>query len=150
MDFWSNFRCFCFFWIFDPPGNPNMLKMMPRGVGSISTPADFISAIFEISLFEASFTFSRPVCCFVQKVTFQKVKTVYKSQDLLYHQKMAYPRTDAQRPTYWKVFHYSSKRFHESRVIEFSVGETSKNEKIRVRQNRGSSCYFFKKRPCIL
>ena len=91
------------------------------------------------------FTLSRPVCYFVQQVTFQKVKTVYKSRDLLYHQKMAYPRTDAQRPTYWKVINYYSKRFHESRVIKFSVGETSKNEKIRVRQNRGSSFYFFKK-----
>ena len=46
------------------------------------------------------FTFSRPVCYFVQKVIFQKVKTVYKSRDLLYHQKMAYPPSDAQRPTY--------------------------------------------------
>ena len=58
---------------------------------------------------------------------------------------MAYPRTDAQRPTYWKVINYYSKRFHESRVIAFSVGKPSKNEKIRVRQNRGSSFYFFKK-----
>ena len=34
-----------------PPGNPNRLKMMPRGIGSISTPEDFISAIFKNSLF---------------------------------------------------------------------------------------------------
>ena len=126
-----------------PSENPNMLNMMTRGIGSISTPADFISAFFEISLR------SRPVCYFVKQITFQTVKTAYKSRDLVYHQKMAYPRTDAQRPTYWKVFHYYSKRFHESRVIEFSVGKPSKNEKVRVRQNRGSSFYFFKKRDLV-
>ena len=48
--FW-NFRDFWIFWIFEPPGSPNRLKMMPRGVGSISTPADFLSGIFEISKF---------------------------------------------------------------------------------------------------
>ena len=74
------------------------------------------------TLVTCMFIFSRPVCYFVQEVTFQKVKTVYQSRDLLYHQKMAYPPKDAQRPTYWKVFHYHSKRFHESRVIAFSVG----------------------------
>ena len=48
MDFGSKFRIF---WIYAPPGSPNRLKMMPRGVGSISTPADFLSENFEISLF---------------------------------------------------------------------------------------------------
>ena len=57
---------------------------------------------------------------------------------------MAYPPTDAQRPTYWKIFHYYSKRFHESRVIAFSVGKRRTTNKIRVWQNRGSSFYFFK------
>ena len=33
-------------WIYAPPGNPNRLKMMPRGIGSISTPADFLLEIF--------------------------------------------------------------------------------------------------------
>ena len=119
------FWIFRIFLIFAPPGSPNRLKMMPRGVGSISTPADFISANFQ------NVTFPRPVCYFVQKVTFQKVKTVYQSRDLLYHQKMAYPPKDAQRPTYWKVFHYYSKRFHESRVIAFSVGKRRKTTQIR-------------------
>ena len=97
--------------------------MMPRGVGSISTPEDFPSAIFKISLFRVHIVIS-------SKSHFSnKKKNVYKSRDLLYHQKMAYPRTDAQRPTYWKVFHYYSKRFHESRVITFSVGETSTKQK---------------------
>ena len=48
--FW-NFRDFWIFWIFEPPGSPNRLKMMPRGIGSISTPADFLSENFEISEF---------------------------------------------------------------------------------------------------
>ena len=39
--------CFLlFFFGFTPPGNPNMFKMMPRDVGSISTPADFPSDSF--------------------------------------------------------------------------------------------------------
>ena len=49
---------FCFFLIFEPPGSPNRLEMMPRGVGSISTPADFISGIFEISLFRGHLVIS--------------------------------------------------------------------------------------------
>ncbi len=44
-------RIFGIFWIFAPPGSLSGLKIMPRGVRSISTPADFISGIFEISLF---------------------------------------------------------------------------------------------------
>ena len=40
-----------------PPGSPNRLKMMPRGIGSISTPEDFPSAIFKISFFEAILLF---------------------------------------------------------------------------------------------
>ena len=48
----SDFLDFC------PPGSPNRLKMMPRGVGSISTPADFISIIFKISLFRGHLVIS--------------------------------------------------------------------------------------------
>ena len=33
-----------------PPANPNRLENMPRGVGTISTPAEFLSIFFEISL----------------------------------------------------------------------------------------------------
>ena len=42
---------FGFFLIFWTPGSPNRLKNMPRGVGSISTPADFLSASFKILKF---------------------------------------------------------------------------------------------------
>ena len=55
-----------FFGIIPPTGNPNRLKMMPRCVGSISTPADVLSAFFEISclfFFFLSFLFVR--CRFV-------------------------------------------------------------------------------------
>ena len=55
--FW-NFRDFWIFLIFEPPGSPNRLKMMPRGVGSISTPADFPSATFKISLFRGHLVIS--------------------------------------------------------------------------------------------
>ena len=53
--FLGNVRDFLF-WIFEPPGSPNRLKMMPRGIGSISTPADFLSGIFKISKFSDFWT----------------------------------------------------------------------------------------------
>ena len=34
-----------------PTENPSRLKVMPQGVGSISTPADVLSGFFEISNF---------------------------------------------------------------------------------------------------
>ena len=34
------------FWDLFAPGIPNMFKMMPRGVGPISTPADFLRFFF--------------------------------------------------------------------------------------------------------
>ena len=49
---------FRIFWIFAPPGSPNRLKMMPRDVGSISTPADSPSAIFNVLLFRGWFVIS--------------------------------------------------------------------------------------------
>ena len=58
MGFWLKFRIFRIFWDFCPPGSPNRLKMMPRDVGSISTPADFISAFFEMSLFRGHLVIS--------------------------------------------------------------------------------------------
>ncbi len=42
-----NFRDFLSFLVFEPPGGPNRLMLMPRGVGSTSTPADFLSGFFK-------------------------------------------------------------------------------------------------------
>ena len=52
--FCQNFR----FVGFMPPGSPGRLKMMTRGVGSISTPEDFPSAIFKMSLFRGHLVIS--------------------------------------------------------------------------------------------
>ncbi len=49
-----------------PPGNPNRLKMMPRGIGSTSTPEDFLSGIFAILIFRIFYLaviFSKAKAC---------------------------------------------------------------------------------------
>ena len=132
MDF---LRFFCLFWVRGRVFRYDILMLDTNSTRRIDPrhPDSPNTSYLETSV-TCMFTFSRPVCYFVQQVTFQKVKTVYKSRDLLYHQKMAYPRTDAQRPTYWKVFHYYSKRFHDSRVIEFSAGETSTNKNTYIKK----------------
>ena len=58
LGFFVKFSDFLDFLDLCPPGSPNRLKMMPRGIGSISTPEDFPSAIFEISLFRGHLVIS--------------------------------------------------------------------------------------------
>ena len=88
MDVWSKNRICLIVVDLCPPGNPNRLKNMPRGVGSISTPADFISATFKISLFRGQFVISSKKSLFKKSKPCMNLEIYCITKKWHTHQKM--------------------------------------------------------------
>ena len=67
-----------------------------------------------------------------RQVTFQKVKTVCRSRDLLGQQEMAYPSKDAQRPTHiGKYFTTIQNDFMRVELSNFPSGTRQKTKKTK-------------------
>ena len=94
-------------------------KILPRGVGTFSTPGQATPRIFQKSAFYI----------FVQ-YRLQPQIFAAQSRQIAELERPAYTPKRAERPTYWNGWPRFFERIRESRVIAFSVGKRRKTPKV--------------------
>ena len=135
---------FRFFLIFCPPGSPSRLKMMPRGIGSISTPADFISATFEISFFRDQFVISSKKSLFKKSKPYINLEIYCITKKWHTHQKMRNVQHIG------KSFTTIQNDFMRVKLSHFLSEYVEKRQQSGWGNIEGPAFIFQKKRPSIV